>query len=64
MAPRVVTIDAATEHGHGRPALERAPVRSIEYKEYLDIGPLLLGAAAILLGIYTLGAATWAFRLP
>ena len=44
--------------------LERAPIRSVEYREYRDLGPLLLAAAAIVLGLYTLSSATWAFRLP
>ncbi len=44
--------------------LERAPIRSIEYKEYFDLGPALLGAAAILMGAYALGSTTFAFRLP
>ena len=44
--------------------LERAPIRSVEYREYRDLGPLLLAAAAIVLGLYALSSATWAFRLP
>jgi len=44
--------------------LERAPIRSIEYREYTDLGPLLLGAAAILLLLSGLSSSTWAFRLP
>jgi Ca-activated chloride channel family protein len=44
--------------------LERAPVRSIEYKEYIDLGPMFLAVAAVMLGLYSLSAATWAFRLP
>ncbi|MBI1796894.1 MAG: VWA domain-containing protein [Candidatus Eisenbacteria bacterium] len=44
--------------------LERAPIRSIEYREYDDLGPLLLGAAALLLALHALSGATWAFRLP
>ena len=44
--------------------MERAPIRSIEYREYRDLGPYLLGAAAVLLALYGLGTATWAFRLP
>ena len=44
--------------------LERAPIRSIEYKEYVDLGPMLLGAAAVLLGLHALACATFAFRLP
>jgi Ca-activated chloride channel family protein len=44
--------------------LERAPIRSVEYKEYRDLGPLLLGAAAILMATALLSGSTWAFRLP
>ncbi len=44
--------------------LERAPIKSIEYREYYDIGPYLLIAAAALLGFYGLATTTWAFRLP
>ncbi len=44
--------------------LERAPIRSVEYREYRDLGPLLLAAAAVVLGLYALSSATWAFRLP
>jgi len=44
--------------------LERAPIKSIEYREYFDLGPLVLGAAALLLAVYSLGSTTWAFRLP
>jgi len=44
--------------------LERAPIRSIEYKEYIDLGPLFLAAAAALIALYALSLATWAFRLP
>ena len=44
--------------------LERAPIRSVEYKEYRDVGPVLLGAAALLMATALLSGATWAFRLP
>lgn len=44
--------------------LERAPIRSIEYRDYQDIGPTLLGAAAVLLLVFSLSATTWAFRVP
>ena len=44
--------------------LERAPIRSIQYREYVDLGPLLLGAAAALMVLYVLCSTTWAFRLP
>jgi len=44
--------------------LERAPIRSIQYKEYVDFGPMLLGVAALLLGFSILSTTTWAFRVP
>jgi Ca-activated chloride channel family protein len=44
--------------------LERAPIRSIQYKEYVDLGPMLLGVAALILGFSILSTATWAFRVP
>ena len=44
--------------------LERAPVRSVQYSEYADLGPLLLGLAAIVLAAHALASATFAFRLP
>jgi Ca-activated chloride channel family protein len=44
--------------------LERAPIRSIQYREYVDLGPMWLGLAAVLLLVYGLSATTWAFRLP
>jgi Ca-activated chloride channel homolog len=44
--------------------LERAPIRAVEYREYEDLGPRVLGWAGALLGLYALGAVTWAFRLP
>jgi Ca-activated chloride channel family protein len=44
--------------------MERVPVKSISYREYRDLGPLLIGAAAALLALFGLGGATWAFRLP
>jgi Ca-activated chloride channel family protein len=44
--------------------LERAPIRSIEYREYEDLGPRLMIVAAMLLGLFLLGSSTWAFRLP
>jgi Ca-activated chloride channel family protein len=44
--------------------LERAPVRSIEYRDYHDLGPLLLGAGALVLLLQALSTATWAVRLP
>jgi len=44
--------------------LERAPIRSIEYHEYRDLGPVVLAVAAVALGLAGLSGATWAFRLP
>ncbi len=44
--------------------LERAPIRSIEYREYHDLGPLLLAAAGILIGMHSLLSSTLAFRNP
>ena len=44
--------------------LERAPIRSIEYREYRDLGPWVLGVAAAVLALGVLSGATWAFRLP
>ena len=44
--------------------LERAPIRSVEYRDYRDLGPALLGVAALLLALYGLSSATWAFRSP
>jgi Ca-activated chloride channel family protein len=44
--------------------LERVPVRSIEYREYRDLGPLVLGLAALVLAAFGFASATVAFRLP
>ena len=44
--------------------LERAPIRSIQYRDYHDLGPWLLGLAALVLVAHGLSAATWAFRVP
>ncbi len=44
--------------------LERAPIRSIQYREFVDLGPLLLGCAAAFLLLHGLCSTTWAFRLP
>jgi len=44
--------------------LERAPIRSIEYREYEDLGPALMLVAAALMALFSLSASTWAFRLP
>ncbi len=44
--------------------LERVPVRSIVYRDYRDLAPLVLGAAAFLLAAAVLLGNTLAFRLP
>jgi Ca-activated chloride channel homolog len=44
--------------------LERVPVRSIVYRDYRDLAPLVLGAAALLLALSSLLGSTVAFRLP
>jgi Ca-activated chloride channel family protein len=44
--------------------LERAPIKAIEYRDYHDLGPLLLGVAALLLVVHGLSLATWGLRLP
>ncbi|MGH7730202.1 MAG: vWA domain-containing protein [Candidatus Eiseniibacteriota bacterium] len=44
--------------------LERAPIRSIQYREFVDLGPLLLGVAAVTMVVYLLCSTTWAFRIP
>ena len=58
--------DSATLNGiYGEiDRLERAPIRAIVYHEYLDLGPALLAAAALLLAMFSLSNATWAFRAP
>jgi Ca-activated chloride channel family protein len=44
--------------------LERAPIRSVDYRDYQDLGPWLLGWAAVALAFHALSASTWATRLP
>jgi Ca-activated chloride channel family protein len=44
--------------------MERAPIRALVYREYRDLGPLLLALAAILLTLHGWSNATWAFRVP
>jgi len=44
--------------------LERVPVRSIVYRDYRDLAPLVLGVAALLLVVAALLGNTVAFRLP
>lgn len=61
---RAVDADALSNIYAVIDRLERAPIRSIEYREYVDLGPLLLGVAAALMLLCGLSSATWAFRLP
>lgn len=58
--------DAATLSGiYGAiDKLERAPIRSLVYRDYRDLGPGLLGIAAALLALGALSGASWAFRAP
>jgi Ca-activated chloride channel family protein len=42
--------------------LERAPVSSVVYRDYRDLGPWLLGAAALVLMLHVMSTATWAVR--
>jgi Ca-activated chloride channel family protein len=44
--------------------LERAPIRSIVYREYSDLGPQLLALAGAIFGVHLLLSSTLAFRLP
>jgi Ca-activated chloride channel family protein len=44
--------------------LERAPLRSIEYRDHHDLGPLLLAWAALALVAHGVFSTTWALRLP
>jgi Ca-activated chloride channel family protein len=44
--------------------LERAPIRSVEYREYEDVGPLLLAAAGALVLVFALATTTLAVRVP
>ena len=44
--------------------LERAPIRALVYREYRDLGPWLLAAAAVALALAMFSNATWAFRVP
>jgi Ca-activated chloride channel homolog len=61
---RAVDTDALAGIYAAIDRLERAPIHSIEYREYVDLGPLFLGVAAVLLLLHGLCASTWAFRLP
>jgi len=44
--------------------MERAPIRALVYREYRDLGPLLLALAALMLAFHGWSNATWAFRVP
>jgi Ca-activated chloride channel family protein len=44
--------------------LERAPIRSVIYREYRDLGPFLLALAAVAIGLHALLASTVFLRLP
>ena len=44
--------------------LERAPIRAVVYHEYQDLGPALLAIAGVLMALFSLSNATWAFRAP
>jgi Ca-activated chloride channel family protein len=44
--------------------LERAPIKSIQYREYRDLAPALLGVAAALLAAHALLSTTLFLRLP
>lgn len=44
--------------------LERAPIRAVVFREYRDLGPLLLAGSALLLAFAMVANATWAFRAP
>ena len=44
--------------------LERAPIRSVVFREYRDLGPQVLALAALVFGVHMLLASTFAFRLP
>ena len=61
---RAVDSEALTGIYAAIDRLERAPIRSIQYREFLDLGPDLLGIAAAVMLLYLLCATTWAFRIP
>ncbi len=44
--------------------MERAPIRAVVYREFRDLGPLLLAIAALCLLAHGASNATWAFRVP
>ncbi len=44
--------------------LERAPIRSVTYREYFDLGPALLGLAGLALAFHLLSRSTWGLTSP
>jgi len=44
--------------------MERAPIRALVYREYRELGPILLALAAMFLVLHGWSNATWAFRVP
>lgn len=44
--------------------LERAPIKSVTYREYFDLGPRLLGFVVLLLAVFLLSRSTWAITSP
>lgn len=44
--------------------LERAPIKAVTYREYFDLGPMLLGFAALLMVVYLLSRSTWGLTSP
>ena len=44
--------------------MERAPIRALVYREYRDLGPMMLLLAAMFLVLHGWSNATWAFRVP
>jgi len=61
---RATDTDALTRIYAQIDRLERAPIRSIEYRDYQELGPWLLGIAAALLLVHALSVTTWALRVP
>ena len=44
--------------------LERAPIKAIVYREYVDLGPMLCGLGALLLALWLLSRNTWGLTSP
>jgi Ca-activated chloride channel family protein len=44
--------------------LERAPIKAVSYREYFDLGPALLGIAALVMAAFAASRSTWALRTP